>query len=97
VAERHPQRVTVPEKCDPLLPRCAGPRFVERLDERPKTATGKVQRAVLRQRGIGSAWDRGRTSWSGCMLRSQEAGTVLGKLLPRIDRGRYLAEIGRCL
>jgi acyl-coenzyme A synthetase/AMP-(fatty) acid ligase len=26
----------------------------------PKTATGKVQRAVLRQRGASGAWDRER-------------------------------------
>jgi crotonobetaine/carnitine-CoA ligase len=50
------------EQADPLLPRYARPRFVERVDELPKTATGKVQRAVLRKRGIGAAWDRERTS-----------------------------------
>jgi len=50
------------QQADPLLPRYARPRFVERVDELPKTATGKVQRAVLRKRGMGGAWDRERTS-----------------------------------
>ena len=40
------------------LPRFARPRFVVMLDALPKTATGKVQRAVLRQRGSAQAWDR---------------------------------------
>ena len=41
-----------------LLPRFAGPRFVELVGELPKTATGKVQRAQLRKRGVGPAtWD----------------------------------------
>jgi crotonobetaine/carnitine-CoA ligase len=40
------------------LPRFARPRFVAMLDALPKTATGKVQRAVLRRRGADGAWDR---------------------------------------
>jgi carnitine-CoA ligase len=50
------------EQADRLLPRFAQPRFVELVTELPKTATGKVQRAVLRQRGAGTAWDRKQTS-----------------------------------
>ena len=42
------------------LPKFARPRFVVMLDALPKTATGKVQRAVLRQRGAVDAWDRER-------------------------------------
>ncbi len=42
-----------------LLPRFARPRYVEVLEALPKTATGKVQRAVLRKRGSGTALDRG--------------------------------------
>ena len=42
------------------LPRFARPRYVAMLDALPKTATGKVQRAVLRRRGAEGAWDRGR-------------------------------------
>jgi crotonobetaine/carnitine-CoA ligase len=44
-----------------LLPRFARPRFVQLVAELPKTATGKVQRAVLRQRGSAQALDRGDT------------------------------------
>ena len=43
---------------DEKLPRFAKPRYVELLDDLPRTATGKVQRAVLRKRGAASAWDR---------------------------------------
>jgi crotonobetaine/carnitine-CoA ligase len=42
------------------LPRFARPRYVAMLDALPKTATGKVQRAVLRRRGADGAWDRER-------------------------------------
>ena len=45
---------------DKLLPRFAQPRYVELVEALPKTATGKVQRAVLRKRGAGAAWDRER-------------------------------------
>jgi crotonobetaine/carnitine-CoA ligase len=41
-----------------MLPRFARPRFVEFMTELPKTATGKVQRAVLRKRGTATALDR---------------------------------------
>jgi len=46
---------------DRELPRFARPRYVALLPELPKTATGKVQRTVLRQRGAALAWDRERT------------------------------------
>jgi carnitine-CoA ligase len=45
---------------DTVLPRFARPRFVAMVEALPKTATGKVQRAVLRQRGAAGAWDRER-------------------------------------
>jgi len=45
---------------DTVLPRFARPRFVAMVEALPKTATGKVQRAVLRQRGASGAWDRER-------------------------------------
>ncbi len=47
-------------QADARLPRFAQPRFVELVSELPKTATGKVQRAVLRKRGASRAWDRNR-------------------------------------
>jgi len=41
-----------------VLPRFARPRFIELVSELPKTATGKVQRAQLRRRGLSPAtWD----------------------------------------
>jgi crotonobetaine/carnitine-CoA ligase len=43
---------------DAVLPRFAAPRFVRIDAELPKTATGKLQRAVLRARGAAAAWDR---------------------------------------
>ncbi len=55
-------RATLLEKADQLLPRFARPRFVELVGALPKTATGKVQRAVLRKRGAGMAWDREKKS-----------------------------------
>lgn len=51
-------RAALLAQADRLLPRFARPRFLELVDELPKTATGKVQRAVLRKRGIAGAWDR---------------------------------------
>ena len=39
------------------LPRFAKPRYVRLVQELPKTATGKVQRAVLRQQGTADATD----------------------------------------
>jgi crotonobetaine/carnitine-CoA ligase len=49
-------------QADARLPRFAQPRFVELVSELPKTATGKVQRAVLRKRGSAAAWDRQRAA-----------------------------------
>ncbi len=41
-----------------VLPRFARPRFIELVSELSKTATGKVQRAQLRKRGVSPAsWD----------------------------------------
>ncbi len=43
------------------LPRYAQPRFIEILPELPKTPTGKVQKAKLRNRGVAeTTWDRAR-------------------------------------
>lgn len=44
------------------LPRYAQPRFIEIVPELPKTPTAKVQKAKLRERGVGpSTWDRAKT------------------------------------
>jgi crotonobetaine/carnitine-CoA ligase len=48
----------IAQESEGLLPRFARPRFLELMDELPKTATGKIQRAVLKQRGSATAYDR---------------------------------------
>lgn len=45
-------------RADDVLPRFARPSFVRLVDQLPKTATGKVQRAVLRKEGASGAWQR---------------------------------------
>ncbi|MCC6250757.1 MAG: AMP-binding protein [Rubrivivax sp.] len=45
-------------QADALLPRFAKPRFLRQMDELPKTATGKVQRAALKKQGTRAALDR---------------------------------------
>jgi len=46
--------------CESRLPRFAIPRYLDVVDELPRTANGKVQKFVLRERGVGAAtWDRG--------------------------------------
>lgn len=44
-------------KASAVLPRFAKPRFLLLLDSLPKTATGKTQHAVLRQKGRTGAYD----------------------------------------
>jgi crotonobetaine/carnitine-CoA ligase len=47
--------------CQKHLPKFAVPRFVEFIDELPRTpGTEKVQRYKLRERGIEGAWDLGK-------------------------------------
>ena len=48
----------IAEHCSKLLPRFATPRFVEAMDEFPRTPTNKVRKYELRQRGVGATtWD----------------------------------------
>ncbi|MCD6671348.1 MAG: AMP-binding protein [Burkholderiaceae bacterium] len=47
----------IAERAAEQLPRFAKPRYVRLLQELPKTATGKIQRAVLRQQGTSGAID----------------------------------------
>ncbi len=54
-----PDLLALAETADALLPRFARPRYLQALPELPKTATGKVQRAVLRKAGAMGALDRG--------------------------------------
>lgn len=44
------------------LPRFAKPRYLRQMNELPKTATGKIQRAVLRQQGSAGAYDSESTT-----------------------------------
>jgi len=44
------------------LPRFAAPRYIKVVPELPKTATGKVKRAVLRKEGIDGALDMKATA-----------------------------------
>ena len=52
-------RVALLDFCVARMPRYAVPRFIEILAELPKTASGKVQRQELRNRGLSdTTWDR---------------------------------------
>ncbi|MEO7709637.1 MAG: ATP-dependent acyl-CoA ligase, partial [Caldimonas sp.] len=45
--------------CEPRLPRFAIPRYLDVVDELPRTGNGKVQKFRLRERGVGpGTWDR---------------------------------------
>nr|WP_240913900.1 AMP-binding protein [Sphingomonas sp. HDW15A] len=50
--EAVPTAQFISEQAQQLLPRYAWPRFIERLDELPKTSTGKVRKEELRRRGV---------------------------------------------
>jgi crotonobetaine/carnitine-CoA ligase len=49
---------TLIEFCRGRMAYYAVPRFIEVLDELPKTGTHRIQYAALKARGIGNAWDR---------------------------------------
>jgi crotonobetaine/carnitine-CoA ligase len=54
--------------CEEHLPYFAVPRYIEFIDEIPKTANEKVRKVVLREQGVTSnTWDRGS---SGIKLKS---------------------------
>ncbi len=45
--------------CTPRMPYFAVPRYVEYLDDIPKTPSAKIQKNKLRDRGLSAAvWDR---------------------------------------
>ncbi len=46
------------EFCRGRMAYYAIPRYIEVVDELPKTGTQRIQYAALKQRGIGNAWDR---------------------------------------
>ena len=41
--------------CEERLPKFAVPRYLEVLDDLPRTANGKVQKFALRERGVTAA------------------------------------------
>lgn len=50
--------------CEPRLARFAVPRYIEIVNELPRTHVGRVQKFVLRERGLGSGtWDRERAGY----------------------------------
>ena len=56
------------------LPRFAIPRYLDIVDELPRTENGKVQKFRLRERGVGPAtWDRGSVPRPGSRLRHSAA------------------------
>ena len=59
--------------CEPRLPRFAIPRYIDVVDELPRTGNGKVQKFRLRERGVGAGtWDRG--TGAPAALRPSAAG-----------------------
>jgi len=52
------QPQTLIEQCQEKVPKFMIPRYIEFVSHLPKTASEKVQKVVLKSRGIGSAWDR---------------------------------------
>jgi crotonobetaine/carnitine-CoA ligase len=55
---------TLLDFCQPRLPYFAIPRFVEFIDDLPKTENGKIQKYKLRDRGLTSTtWDREKAGY----------------------------------
>ncbi len=51
--------IALMEFCQPRMPYFAIPRYVEFVDDLPRTENGKVQKYILRERGVSAAtWDR---------------------------------------
>jgi len=50
--------------CEDRLPRFAVPRYIEFLDQLPKTPTERVEKYKLKEQGIGpNAWDREKAGY----------------------------------
>jgi carnitine-CoA ligase len=54
--------------CEPRLPKFAIPRYIDVLEDLPRTENGKVQKYRLKSRGVtASTWDRQKPSATpGC-------------------------------
>ena len=44
--------------CIEKMPYFAVPRYIEFVDDLPRTPSGKVEKHKLRAQGVGNAWDR---------------------------------------
>lgn len=54
-----PEPAALLDFCTPRMPYFAVPRFIEFVDEIPKTPSSKIQKNKLRERGLtGTTWDR---------------------------------------
>jgi len=59
--------------CEPRLPYFAIPRYIELMDDLPRTENGKVQKYRLRERGIGAAtWERPARRGPAAATRSED-------------------------
>ena len=57
----HPEEIVV--WCEPRLPKFLIPRYIEFMEKLPKSASEKVQKGVLKERGLTPAtWDRQKPS-----------------------------------
>lgn len=66
--------------CDKVMPGYMVPRYVEFMEALPRTANEKVQKKVLRERGVtATTWDRVK---AGCLLESEKknAGSTSRKI-----------------
>ena len=58
-AESEPLPADLLDFCAPRMPYFAVPRYIEFIDEIPKTPSQKIQKNKLRDRGLGpGTWDR---------------------------------------
>jgi crotonobetaine/carnitine-CoA ligase len=83
----HPDRSSaldpaeVARHCESRLPRFAIPRYIEIVDDLPRTANGKVQKFILRERGVGArTWDRQSNGRAGSGAGAPGAAPPAGPL-----------------
>ncbi|MCW5660398.1 MAG: ATP-dependent acyl-CoA ligase [Burkholderiaceae bacterium] len=63
--------------CEPRLPHFAIPRYIELMDDLPRTENGKVQKYRLRERGVTSAaWERPARATRATPSRSDGKSTI---------------------
>ena len=63
--------------CEARLPHFAVPRYIDVVDELPRTENGKVQKFRLRERGVtADTWDRGAGRATAGGPKSDDPGLV---------------------